>query len=582
MKAFKKLTRTFAFILLLTMSYSCTQEEDINPSNDADSEEPIDEDTSDMDDTDDSSSTDSSLEMMNASVTNDVTALNERVTVSNQEVKITAMGARGGRVTKNISLKLIGEVASPKVNGADVMATSVSNINHKIAVSYNTAGATYSGAAVLMSLQNDELIIDSQITFEESDVSHALLTNGFLYLAGASALSDQPAWTAKLPVNGNTILTEGIQQNFLGGFVATSIATDNKEVFVTTGAGVSFGSGLYQLDASDFTETHYTAMEDLRWVHHDHGKVIVQNASPSEAIVFENGQESFRFEYAAPTKESKASFDLIGDYVFLASGQNGVQIHEKETGTLVGDISLPSGSATDLNTNSVAVYGDLIFISNGQGVYIATYSEEGSLMPEIIGRLELGDFASVNHVVFVDNKLIIASGLGGVKVIALEIQGVPPVISGGQILDKSDWEVVQTNVDSKNENHDADRLIDGNLNTFWYCDDAHLATTFPYEVEIDLGAEYWVTEFRYLARQDFPTMYDGAIKDFKLYLSEDGDDWGVPIYEGALVKTKDKQIIAFEYESVKGRYLKLVALSEVNGMSDVSGAEIDLAGTPVD
>jgi hypothetical protein len=76
-------------------------------------------------------------------------------------------------------------------------------------------------------------------------------------------------------------------------------------------------------------------------------------------------------------------------------------------------------------TNAVAVDSDLLFISNGEaGVYAAQgsqpFSATGSETQQTItmlGRLRFGNLQSVNHVALSNGSLIIAAGLGGLKIV---------------------------------------------------------------------------------------------------------------------------------------------------------------------
>jgi hypothetical protein len=79
-------------------------------------------------------------------------------------------------------------------------------------------------------------------------------------------------------------------------------------------------------------------------------------------------------------------------------------------------------------TNAVSAEGDLLFISNGEaGVYVAqvintTFDQdwgETRHTINVLGKLQFGPMESVNHVAYQDGLLIVASGLGGLKVVRL-------------------------------------------------------------------------------------------------------------------------------------------------------------------
>jgi hypothetical protein len=91
---------------------------------------------------------------------------------------------------------------------------------------------------------------------------------------------------------------------------------------------------------------------------------------------------------------------------------------------------------------------------------------------------------------------------------------------------------------------------------------------------IDLGKESTIRGFRYMARQDGG--WNGALKDVEFSVSNDPEEFGKPILKVALRKTRSAQDI--KCKPIKGRYVRLRALSEVNGGPWASIAEIGVIG----
>ena len=87
-----------------------------------------------------------------------------------------------------------------------------------------------------------------------------------------------------------------------------------------------------------------------------------------------------------------------------------------------------------------------------------------------------------------------------------------------------------------------------------------------------LCEEYKIYEFSYQTRLDGE---NGRIKDFELYFSSDNVDYGIADTISQFVNTGAPQTIAFSTPKV-GRYMRLVALSEVNGNEWASAAEFDI------
>ena len=80
-------------------------------------------------------------------------------------------------------------------------------------------------------------------------------------------------------------------------------------------------------------------------------------------------------------------------------------------------------------TNAVTVDEDLMFISNGEaGVYVAAGDGEFAEAPcdaplniTMLGHLRFDDLQSVNHVDYESKRLLIAAGLGGLKIVKVKI-----------------------------------------------------------------------------------------------------------------------------------------------------------------
>ena len=87
---------------------------------------------------------------------------------------------------------------------------------------------------------------------------------------------------------------------------------------------------------------------------------------------------------------------------------------------------------------------------------------------------------------------------------------------------------------------------------------------------------------KYLPRQDGGV--NGTIANYEIYTSIDGVNWGIPVAKGAFDKAMTEKEVLFT--PVIGKFLRLVALSEINGGAWTSLAELkvlyettDAAGT---
>lgn len=141
--------------------------------------------------------------------------------------------------------------------------------------------------------------------------------------------------------------------------------------------------------------------------------------------------------------------------------------------------------------------------------------------------------------------------------------------------DKDQWTLVSTDSEETvGENGAAINAFDGDTNTIWHTQWNGGSPTHPHELVIDLGGRYDLDGFTYTPRQSGT---NGRIANYEFYTSNDGVTWGNPVTTGTFANNASPQSATFT--PTAGRYIKLVALSEVNGNAWSSVAELDVSGT---
>ena len=130
------------------------------------------------------------------------------------------------------------------------------------------------------------------------------------------------------------------------------------------------------------------------------------------------------------------------------------------------------------------------------------------------------------------------------------------------------------------DNGRAENAIDGNPNTFWvtkWLDTVD--STFPHWVELDMGNVYNVSGFTYLPRQH--SSNNGLIRDYKFYVGNGTDcdniEW-VEVASGAFDDSLSKEEKRVCFTAATGRFVRLEAISEVNGRPWTSAAELNVLG----
>ncbi len=129
-------------------------------------------------------------------------------------------------------------------------------------------------------------------------------------------------------------------------------------------------------------------------------------------------------------------------------------------------------------------------------------------------------------------------------------------------------------VDSYHSGHEGSKAFDGDPETKWHTKWGYGQTNPPHYISIDLGREYKLSQMHYLTRTDGS---NGTIKRYSLYISNDKKKWGKPVVKAGTFKVVNGMNDVTFPEKV-GRYVKLVALSEVENRPWTSIAEISFNG----
>ena len=145
------------------------------------------------------------------------------------------------------------------------------------------------------------------------------------------------------------------------------------------------------------------------------------------------------------------------------------------------------------------------------------------------------------------------------------------IIALGQLDHRARWKVTASSYE-KNEGEPGN-AIDGQSGTFWHSRWSPTEVEPPHWLRIDFGKSLTLAAVTYLPRQGGNA--NGRVKNYEIFVSADGKQWGQPVAKGAF-KGKDKEEIVKLAKPATGRYLKFVALSETKGQKFASVAELDV------
>lgn len=106
---------------------------------------------------------------------------------------------------------------------------------------------------------------------------------------------------------------------------------------------------------------------------------------------------------------------------------------------------------------------------------------------------------------------------------------------------------------------------------FWHSQWRPVSTKYPHSLIIDFTRPTKVAKVIYQGRRGG----NGHIKDYEIYLSADGRDWGQPAASGSFNDKPDKQFVLL-HQLVTARFLKLVALNETKSQDFATVAKLDI------
>ena len=250
---------------------------------------------------------------------------------------------------------------------------------------------------------------------------------------------------------------------------------------------------------------------------------------------------------------------------------------DPSTGNLAPDsiIDLPAGNVTILQGETVDFFGHGTDPENHIPFSYAWYFGDGSGIPD--SSLQNPGTMQFNTpgVYTVTFTVTDSNGLSDPTPASRTVTVLSN--SSGGIIPQSGWSLVY--VDSQEtvaENGAATNAFDGNPSTIWHTKWYLSSPPLPHEIQINLGGIYDIDGFRYLPRQDGGI--NGTISQYEFYVSTDGFNWGSPVTSGTFAAdTTEKEVL---FPATTAQFIRLRALSEVNGKPWTSAAEINVLGDP--
>jgi hypothetical protein len=331
------------------------------------------------------------------------------------------------------TLTLLATVSPPVVRGMTLQAASVTLRNDYAVVSYMIRGEPAAGGLdVIDTSREDRPELISRATFDYSDITAADFDEGYVWFVGATPNQEPlaPAFLQAMRMHRGVLDTTGTERAAMLSYVGTSVSVANQaEIYATSGSQGSFVS--YSYASGSFVKRWEHSMQGARGVHYRADRIAVVTGVPGSLSVYNKTTGAALGTYSvsgADVAEAKTTVEVADQKAFIAAGTAGVQVLNLNSGQLVASLAPPNAASLGLSpsvvvTNGVSVDGNLVFACNGEaGISVAsgasTIDSGGTLT--MLGQLRLGDANSANHVAFRGRYLMIATGLGGLKIVKVE------------------------------------------------------------------------------------------------------------------------------------------------------------------
>jgi hypothetical protein len=337
-------------------------------------------------------------------------------------------------LTKNYAFKLKAEVDPPVYEDHTLQATHVTIHDDYAFVTYNTRGPEWLGGIEIFDvsdLKNPEII--SSAILVNMDVNAIDYADGKIYVVGATGDFEEegfvsPAFMEVISLDATMAFEKVDTIIDISSYAGTDIKVAAGHIFTTSGST----GGLTVFDAG-YATSGTEEISDARSVDSNSDHLYVLQGQEGRVNVFELADAAYTETYhvgGATIPESKSEIAVSDTYIFAALNEGGLSMLNLD-GSLKQSLPKPETppGALDENhvTNSVSLNGDLVLIGNGEsGIHVGGIIAEDDDNLWILGAMQFGESQSANFVESKDSVIFVATGIGGLKILAISIdEGVP-------------------------------------------------------------------------------------------------------------------------------------------------------------
>jgi hypothetical protein len=377
-------------------------------------------------------------------INNDRADLDARVDIVSEVLFIRAIETpdrEQAHLAKSVTTRLVqrGEITPPTVNGYLVQANDI-DISGKIAaVAYNYAGDVFAGAVQVIDFTHPtQPRLLSEVLYQNADVTAVLLHGSVLYVGSGSL---DPALATPALLEEFLLSDVGLESTGrwldMPSWVVTDLSQHGHDVMASVGARDG-GVALVDRNAEALRMAAFVGEEDVRGIDFptDGELAAVCGTNPRMAMMGVPGfarlgvHEIDGYNYP----DAKGTIEVHSGVCYLGAGDGGFQVRGPDGGLLA---ALRHEDFSNLRpelmvTNAVSLHGELAFVAAGAlGVQVVKvagargWAQGGGYDPDglqALGELEFEDGLSSNMVKTRNNVMVVAAGVGGVKLVTLSGQ----------------------------------------------------------------------------------------------------------------------------------------------------------------
>jgi hypothetical protein len=332
-----------------------------------------------------------------------------------------------------VRLTLVGEVEPPSVDGMVVQANDVDISGHTAVVAFNFAGDVFAGAVQVIDFpQPDRPELVSEVLYRDADVDAVSMEGSHLYVGMGS---DDPMLASPALLTELELTDKGLERTEswldLPSYAVTDLAVYGNDLMASVGAE---GGGIAYIERNKLQLVRFVPLADARGVVADNDAAMsvcgttpafLKHGLPGMDVRARVGVAGYRYPNA------KGTLEVAGGRCYLGAGDGGFQVRSAD-GELLAMLTngeLSNVAPELMVTNAVSVDRNLAFVAAGalgvKVVDLGRWCTDGGSSDQglrVLGQIGFEDGASSNMVKTKNNILVVASGLGGVKLVRMEFE----------------------------------------------------------------------------------------------------------------------------------------------------------------